>query len=67
MNRDQVNGAWRNYFVDVARKNVMDVAEVRNVHADQPTARGALQASLLMELVLWIAKRRGEYIQVLSN
>ena len=63
-NLRQVKGAWRNYFMDLAQLSIHDVPALKKVHAHEATERGRLQARSIMDLVLWIAKCRAEYIQV---
>ena len=52
------------YFYRVASMSVLDVDQVKRVHAHLAGPRGETQARGLMAMILWIAKCRGEWIQV---
>ena len=60
----KVQGAWREYFYNVAKGCIFDVDQIRYAHAHLDNERGRTQADLLAELLLQIMRCRGSWIQV---
>ena len=60
---NEVNGGWRDYFYGVARCSLLSMEAIRYTHSHESNPRGRKQAEVFADMVMWICRCRGEWIQ----